>query len=938
MTTKAVSQKRGTRKKRTAAKTQTTTRATTRGATRATTRSTAKGSSEGSKARSTKSPAKAASGAKSAGNSALANLRSPLSRGAKIRTPMEAEISARAMLLFKRGLREALAILVAVVAILMFISLVTFHVSDPGWSHTGGYGQLRNAGGIFGAWFADITMFLFGYMAYVLPFGVGLIGWNAFRERNAVTVPILIFSRTAGLILLLITACGLSDLHVFVHRGDLPIGTAGGGVLGTWVAGTMVGVVNSLGATLILLALLLGSVTFVTGVSWFSIMEQVGEYTLRAARWLKVTTGNTVIRIQDYFAWREARRLRVQMGQAEASDADEFFDDAESHQPVIISNRGIADDAADSGKPIIVPPKTHKKAEKIEPVFPEDVDSLPEEPGGSFTDKVTSAVAAGVAGVKAAADSKISIQPRPVTPAPVTPTVDSTEKQLQLFNDKPAEVKRKPGEMPPVNLLDAIESVRCGYSEESLEELSRLLESKLADFNVTVKVVEVHPGPVVTRFEVQLAPGIKVSKLTNLSKDIARSLSVLSVRVVEVIAGKSTVGLEIPNEDREVVQLTEILQSEKYRDLKSPLALALGKDISGLPVVADIAKMPHLLVAGTTGSGKSVAVNSMLISLLYKATPEQVRLILIDPKMLELNVYEGIPHLLAPVVTDMKEAANALRWCVGEMERRYRLMASLGVRNLSGFNKKVLDARAAGKPILDPLYKPEEAFDPSLGAPELDTMPFIVVVVDEFADMMMVVGKKVEELIARIAQKARAAGIHLILATQRPSVDVITGLIKANIPTRMGFQVSSRIDSRTILDQGGAEALLGHGDMLYLPPGTAQPERVHGAFVDDHEVHSVVEWLKVSGTAVYVDEILTETTLTLPGMASDDDGGDKDELYDQAVAIVTETRKASISYVQRRLKIGYNRAARIVEEMEASGVVSAVQHNGTREVIAPPPV
>ena len=413
----------------------------------------------------------------------------------------------------------------------------------------------------------------------------------------------------------------------------------------------------------------------------------------------------------------------------------------------------------------------------------------------------------------------------------------------------------------------------------------------------------------------------------------------MSVRVVEVIAGKSTVGLEIPNEDREIVQLTEILQSEPYRDIKSPLAIALGKDISGLPIIADLAKMPHLLVAGTTGSGKSVAVNAMLISLLYKATADQVRLILIDPKMLELNVYEGIPHLLAPVVTDMKEAANALRWCVGEMERRYRLMAALGVRNITGYNKKVLAARESGEPILDPLYKPEEAFDPSQPAPELDTLPFIVVVVDEFADMMMVVGKKVEELIARIAQKARAAGIHLVLATQRPSVDVITGLIKANIPTRMAFQVSSRIDSRTILDQGGAETLLGHGDMLYLPPGTAQPERVHGAFVDDHEVHSVVEWLKETGSANYVDDILTETTLPLPGMASDaDPDGERDALYDQAVAIVTETRKASISYVQRRLKIGYNRAARIVEDMEAAGVVSAVQHNGSREVIAPPAV
>ena len=850
------------------------------------------------------------------GRDALSGLKKLPGGNSKIKTPMEAEMSARAVALFRRGLREAVAILVAVVAILMLIALVTFHVSDPGWSHTGGYGQVKNAGGIFGAWFADITMFLFGYMAYVLPVGLGLIGWNAFRERNAVTVPILIFGRTAGLVLLLITACGLADLHVFVHRGDLPIGSAGGGVLGTWVAGSMVSVINALGATLILLALLLGSITFVTGVSWFSIMEQVGSFTLRGVGAVRRGVLNTFSRIKDHFAWREARRMRVQMGQQQEAV------DLEVKAPLIVS-----------------PEKSAAKPVSLQQVDYAEHDEPPVAEKKSPVGKVATAVAAGVAGAVATVDKKIAITPRPTTPAPVTPTPESAEKQFQLFEKKTADVKRKPGEMPPVNLLDAIENVRSGYSEESLEQLSRLLELKLADFNVTVNVVEVHPGPVVTRFEVQLAPGIKVSKLTTLSKDIARSLSVMSVRVVEVIAGKSTVGLEIPNEDREIVQLTEILQSEKYRDMKSPLALALGKDISGLPVVADIAKMPHLLVAGTTGSGKSVAVNSMLISLLYKATPEQVRLILIDPKMLELNVYEGIPHLLAPVVTDMKEAANALRWCVGEMERRYRLMASLGVRNISGYNKKVLEAREAGEPILDPLYKPEEAFDPSLPAPELDTLPFIVVVVDEFADMMMVVGKKVEELIARIAQKARAAGIHLVLATQRPSVDVITGLIKANIPTRMGFQVSSRIDSRTILDQGGAEALLGHGDMLYLPPGTAQPERVHGAFVDDHEVHSVVEWLKASGTAVYVDEILTETTLPLPGMASDDDsGGERDELYDQAVAIVTETRKASISYVQRRLKIGYNRAARIVEDMEAAGVVSAVQHNGTREVIAPPPV
>ena len=919
MTTKAAqgSQKRGSGKKRAAAKTAKPRTGSTR-----------------SNARSATSHEDNSSGFRSVGRDALSGLKSPFGRSSKIKTPMEAEMSARAVALFRRGLREAVAILVAVVAILMFIALITFHVSDPSWSHTGGYGQVKNAGGIFGAWFADITMFLFGYMAYVLPIGLGLIGWNAFRERNAVTVPILIFGRTAGLALLLVTTCGLADLHVFVHRGDLPIGSAGGGVLGTWVAGSMVSVINSLGATLILLALFLGSITFVTGVSWFSIMEQVGAYTLRGGRALRRGVLNTINKVKDHFAWREARRMRVRMGQQRSEDV-------QIKAPLIVTR-----DKPDVSElePVVLERPDYSDRNNPDPNNPDPNNSGHEPPTSgtekqSIGEKVTTAVAAGVAGAVAAAEKKIAITPRPTTPAPVTPSPNSSEKQFQLFEKKTADVKRKPGEMPPVNLLDAIENVRSGYSEESLEQLSRLLELKLADFNVTVNVVEVHPGPVVTRFEVQLAPGIKVSKLTTLSKDIARSLSVMSVRVVEVIAGKSTVGLEIPNEDREIVQLTEILQSEKYRDMKSPLALALGKDISGLPVVADIAKMPHLLVAGTTGSGKSVAVNSMLISLLYKATPEQVRLILIDPKMLELNVYEGIPHLLAPVVTDMKEAANALRWCVGEMERRYRLMASLGVRNISGFNKKVLDARDAGEPILDPLYKPEEAFDPSLPAPELDTLPFIVVVVDEFADMMMVVGKKVEELIARIAQKARAAGIHLVLATQRPSVDVITGLIKANIPTRMGFQVSSRIDSRTILDQGGAEALLGHGDMLYLPPGTAQPERVHGAFVDDHEVHSVVEWLKASGTAVYVDEILTETSVPLPGMASDDDsGGERDELYDQAVAIVTETRKASISYVQRRLKIGYNRAARIVEDMEAAGVVSAVQHNGSREVIAPPPV
>lgn len=526
-------------------------------------------------------------------------------------------------------------------------------------------------------------------------------------------------------------------------------------------------------------------------------------------------------------------------------------------------------------------------------------------------------------------------------PKPKTISVRAQkEKQQSLFDTLPVS-----GELPAISLLDApTKNSNKGYSADSLEAMSRLLELKLKDFGIVAEVTEVLPGPVVTRFEIQPAPGVKVSRITNLAKDLARSLAVISVRVVEVIQGKSVVGIEIPNQEREIVRLSEVIASGAYDKSRSPLSMALGHDISGQPVVADLAKMPHLLVAGTTGSGKSVGVNSMLVSLLYKASPDQVRLLLVDPKMLELSVYEGIPHLLAPVVTDMKDAATGLRWCVGEMERRYKLMAALGVRNLAGYNKKVNDAIKAGEPIADPLWRPDETgIGEEETPPNLGTLPFIVVVIDEFADMMMIVGKKVEQLIARIAQKARAAGIHMILATQRPSVDVITGLIKANVPTRIAFQVSSKIDSRTILDQGGAEQLLGHGDMLYLPPGTSLPVRVHGAFVDDHEVHNVVADWKARGEPNYLDEIFSEQTDTImvPGYSEEGSGGDGDSegdaLYDEAVAFVTETRKASISSVQRKLRIGYNRAARLIEQMEASGVVTPMGSNGSREVLAPPP-
>ena len=507
------------------------------------------------------------------------------------------------------------------------------------------------------------------------------------------------------------------------------------------------------------------------------------------------------------------------------------------------------------------------------------------------------------------------------------------EKQVPLF-DPPAATA-----LPPLALLDDAPAHKAGYSEDALEAMSRLVELKLRDFGVEVQVVAVHPGPVITRFELQPAPGVKSSQITNLSKDLARALSAVSVRVVEVIPGRSTVGLEIPNEQRETVTLGEILKSSEYDSSPSPLTLALGKDISGKPSVADLQKMPHLLIAGTTGSGKSVGINAMVLSLVYKSTPEHVRLIMVDPKMLELSVYEGIPHLLAPVVTDMKEAANALRWCVVEMDRRYRLMAALGTRNLAGYNRKVADARAKGAPLKDPFFKADAGGE----ARDLESLPYVVVVVDELADMMMVVGKKVEELITRLAQKARAAGIHLVLATQRPSVDVITGLIKANIPTRIAFQVSSRVDSRTILDGMGAEALLGHGDMLYQPPGGGVPTRIHGAFVSDAEVHKVVAHLKRSGTPRYLEEVLSgpsEGGAAIPGLVGEGgegSAGEQDPLYDQAVRIVTESRKASISGVQRRLKIGYNRAARMIEEMEAAGIVGPLQANGSREVLAPPP-
>jgi S-DNA-T family DNA segregation ATPase FtsK/SpoIIIE len=526
-------------------------------------------------------------------------------------------------------------------------------------------------------------------------------------------------------------------------------------------------------------------------------------------------------------------------------------------------------------------------------------------------------------------------------PTRIEPVVKKIEPSERVEREKQVPLFKGDGDaLPPLALLDGPPPSQGGYTAETLEAMSRQVELKLRDFGIEVEVDAVHPGPVITRFELSLAAGTKVSRITNLAKDLARALSVISVRIVEVIPGKPVIGLEIPNEHRETVVLSEILNSKTFDKAGGPLTLALGKDISGNPFVAELSKMPHLLVAGTTGSGKSVALNALILSLLYKQSPEHVRLIMIDPKMLELSVYDGIGHLLAPVVTDMKEAGNALRWCVAEMERRYRLMASLGVRNIAGYNRKVKEAAAKGQPLPDPLFNQAEY--PDEEPPDLESLPYVVVVVDEFADLMMVVGKKVEELIARLAQKARAAGIHLILATQRPSVDVITGLIKANIPSRIAFQVSSRVDSRTILDQQGAEQLLGQGDMLYLPPGSGIPHRVHGAFVADDEVHKVVRHLRTLGEPVYVDSI-TDGSVEVPGLPGEGGAGgngadaESDPLYDEAVAIVAESRRASVSGIQRRLKVGYNRAARMVEAMEQAGVVGPLEANGQREVLVPPP-
>lgn len=770
-----------------------------------------------------------------------------------------------------KRLTEGGFILILTGALFVLLSLFTYQLSDPGWSHASRSGiSVANSGGTVGSYIADALYFAFGYFAFIVPIGFAYFAGVVLRDFRAFKTldnSVLIL-RSVGFVMMIAGGCGLLSLEPQIQPLDSV--HSAGGIIGQAVGGGWSQMLNFQGASLVLLAMLLVGTTWLTGLSWVKATELLG-YTV-------LLTLNR--------AWDTCKRTLVFSGQFQEKVAVAREQRAEKPKPKLFKAKEEAEVEAPKARTPVLFANAEKIIEKPEVNKPVLINEYKP--------------------IKEVREVKEARAPRPVSTTGDLPSLDLLDKGL-------------PGK--PMG----------GYTHEELESVSRDVEQHLLDFGIQADVVAVHPGPVVTRFELQLAAGIKVSKLTALSKDLARSLSVVSVRVVEVIPGKTVVGLELPNHSREVVRLSDVLSADVYQQAHSPITLALGVDIAGHPMVVDLAKMPHLLVAGTTGSGKSVGINAMILSILFKATPEEVRLIMIDPKMLELSVYDGIPHLLTPVVTDMKEAASALRWCVEEMERRYKLMSALGVRNLAGFNTKVTEAIEKGEPLSNPLWKPTDSMD--LTAPDLEALPYVVVVIDELADMMMVVGKKVEQLIARVAQKARAAGIHMILATQRPSVDVLTGLIKSNIPTRMSFQVSSKIDSRTILDQQGAEQLLGHGDMLYLAPGSGAPLRVHGAFVDDKEVHRIADDWRARGEPDYIDDILKMAAEGEGGV--DEDGQpveDEDPLYDQAVEFVIQTRKASISAVQRRLKIGYNRAARIVEEMERTGIVGPLD-GGYRDVL-----
>ncbi len=876
--------------------------------------------------------------------------------------------------LLVRIAKESALMLVLGVCLYLLIAVLGYDSRDPGWSHLGYQPEVRNLAGAAGAWIADWLFSFVGIGAWLVPV---LLAYPSLRflMRRRITlldgIPYLIL-RATGALVFIAGLCALASLHLSNSLFEYPF--TSGGLIGQALSDWIVSWFSVLGGSVVLWTLMLVGLTCYAEISVGQALEWVGGGLLatvarlrgialpvrRTARAPGAEVPKAPPWDKEYSSSVSSARVRTASPPTTAvideAQAPLFLTPERADEGVLQSAEvRAAREAAARVEPSFSFPRQDAAADDtVESAAPgkgADDDQLQ----GGDVPFAAASQAPGPVGVSQVLDNAAGrLAPLAGGTGPVTdeavrkgvrivPLAEAhkpmQDSDLGLDHElAPSGVRTVRQQVPSLDLLDPPElHQEQGYTDDQLEMMSRLLEDKLKDFGVVAEVVEVNPGPVITRFELQPAPGVKASKITNLAKDLARSMAVLSVRVVEVIPGKSVVGIEIPNESRQMVRLSEVLNSKPYREASSKLTLGLGNDIAGNPVVVNLAKMPHLLVAGTTGSGKSVGVNAMLLSLLFKATPDEVRLMMVDPKMLELSIYEGIPHLLTPVITDMKEAAGGLRWCVAEMERRYKLMAKMGVRNLAGFNEKLLKAREQGQAIKDPLWNPElEGLPFDTPAPALETLPYIVVVIDEFADMMMIVGKKVEELIARIAQKARAAGIHLILATQRPSVDVITGLIKANVPTRIAFQVSSKIDSRTILDQSGAENLLGNGDMLYLPAGISVPNRVHGAFVSDDEVHRIVEAWKLYGAPEYIDDILSDPSEGgAPSAGLFDD--EQDALYDEAVAFVLESRKASISSVQRKLKIGYNRAARMIETMEAAGVVTPAGSNGQREVLAPPP-
>ncbi|MCA1246318.1 DNA translocase FtsK [Massilia sp. MS-15] len=801
-----------------------------------------------------------------------------------------------------RLLLEARWIAMAGAFLYFVLILLSYNKADPGWSHANAVPRIANLGGKAGAWLSDLLLFIFGFSAWwwgvIFLRGVWK-GWHRLSNALAPAEPVHageMYVRWTGFAIMFIGSVGLEFLRMHAWKVELP--RLPGGVLGQELGLAALAAFGATGATLLFLLLFGLGFSLFFQVSWLAVAERIGEAVENTIDWFR-------LRMEDHEDRRQGEAAAVKRDELMVNERQKY---TEKHpappaivkaEPVLEPRPQAASQDGARAEPVILPPSMPA--------------SLAMPPASSPAPSAQAPV------------PSIKIEPQMTS----VPKSERAQKEMQtpLFHDLNGD-----SPLPPLALLDEAPPAQETVAVETLEFTSRLIEKKLSDFGVEAKVVAAYPGPVVTRYEIEPATGVKGSQIVNLARDLARSLSLTSIRVVETIPGKNYMALELPNPKRQIVRLSEIVGSKVYGDSASALTVALGKDIAGKPVCADLAKMPHLLVAGTTGSGKSVGINATILSLLYKSDPADVRLILIDPKMLEMSVYEGIPHLLAPVVTDMRQAGHALNWAVNEMERRYKLMSKLGVRNLAGYNGKIMEAAKREEHIPNPFSIMPDNPEP------LEKLPTIVIIIDELADLMMVVGKKVEELIARIAQKARAAGIHLILATQRPSVDVITGLIKANIPTRIAFQVSSKIDSRTILDQMGAETLLGMGDMLYMPPGTGLPIRVHGAFVSDDEVHRVVKHLQSLGEPNYIEGILEGGTLeegNAEGIPAGEGGGESDALYDQAVAVVLKHRKASISLVQRHLRIGYNRAARLIEQMEHAGMVSPMQSNGNRDILVP---